>query len=375
MRCRLGVGVMVLVGLAVAQTASAAQWRTQFVPHPRQDVLRGVSCASKTECIAVGEGVGGSFADQWDGRRWSLQHAPGGDFKAVSCLSATACMAVGGYPSEWWDGTQWSVVPTPRKPNTELDAVSCSSDTACTAIGEKGLTGGGVGQGKAYALRWDGSRWSRERIPPPAHPVSTNRGQLLFSVSCSSATDCTAVGNYTKFNVGFRTLAERWNGRRWSRQRTPDYGAAPNSLYTDIGFGGVSCPSSKECIAVGGYTIERRPGSKVIAARWSDGRWSPQQIPNPGPVEICSSNFPCPSVSCPSVRVCIAVGSYDVGHGEEMFAERWNGSRWSRLRTPHLAPRGQPTFYGLSCTSATACVAVGSIYKHGNPVPLVERYS
>jgi hypothetical protein len=375
----VGVGLMVLVGLAMAQTASAAKWRTQFVPHSGQDVLNGVSCVSKTECIAVGDGYGGfgaSFVEQWNGSRWSLQQTSAAELNGVSCLSATACMAVGGYSAEWWDGTRWSGVPTPMKPNSELDAVSCSSATACTAVGRKGLTGtGGVEQGKSYAVQWNGSRWSKEPVPHAGHPVRKDDIQLLTAVSCSSATACTAVGNYQNFNLNARTLAERWNGRKWSPQRTPQYGTAPNWRSPWLAFGGVSCPSAKECIAVGSYTTNGGPGSRVIAARWSNGRWSPQQIPNPGRFNLCSSNFPCPSVSCPSARLCIAVGSYIVRHGEEMFAERWNGSRWSRLRTPNLPSRDQPTFYGLSCTSATACVAVGYIYKQGNPVPLVERYS
>lgn len=76
----------------------------------------------------------------------------------VSCVSATACTAVGNYlypspsdPSDYltgtlaesWDGTSWSVVPSPspspgidrRGPTPMLTGVSCISPATCTAAG------------------------------------------------------------------------------------------------------------------------------------------------------------------------------------------------------------------------------------------------
>jgi hypothetical protein len=66
----------------------------------------------------------------------------------VSCVSATACTAVGEYANragsvrtlvESWNGTAWSVVPSPNKgtvndPN-DLSWVSCVPASGCTAVG------------------------------------------------------------------------------------------------------------------------------------------------------------------------------------------------------------------------------------------------
>src|SRR6516225_2015622 len=53
-------------------------------------------------------------------------------------------------------------------------------------------------------------------------PNATVPGGQLESVSCSSANACTAVGT----NVGAKglnvTLAERWNGKTWQQQHTPN---------------------------------------------------------------------------------------------------------------------------------------------------------
>jgi hypothetical protein len=81
--------------------------------------------------------------------------------------------------------------------------VSCASATACTAVGDynNGTTG------VTLAERWNGSTWSIQPTPNPAGaPVS-----LLNGVSCASATACTAVGGYNNGTAGV-TLAERWNG-------------------------------------------------------------------------------------------------------------------------------------------------------------------
>jgi hypothetical protein len=62
----------------------------------------------------------------------------------VSCTSAAACTAAGDYTNsstyartliETWNGTRWSLVPSPnRRADSYLDGVSCTS-TACTTAG------------------------------------------------------------------------------------------------------------------------------------------------------------------------------------------------------------------------------------------------
>jgi hypothetical protein len=69
--------------------------------------------------------------------------------------------------------------------------VSCTSATACAAIGR--------GRRGTLAEIWNGKRWTIERLPKP------NRASL-FGVSCASATACIAVGSSSE-----ATLAERFS--------------------------------------------------------------------------------------------------------------------------------------------------------------------
>src|SRR5207245_1508478 len=108
-------------------------------------------------CASFGMGVGGkvdarigawsSLAEVWNGSTWSVVPSPNAGpsfqgFKAVSCVSATFCAAVGNYYTanfatlrtltELWDGTAWSIVPSPSPgANDPLLGVSCISPTSC----------------------------------------------------------------------------------------------------------------------------------------------------------------------------------------------------------------------------------------------------
>jgi hypothetical protein len=57
----------------------------------------------------------------------------------------------------------------------------------------------------------------------------------------------------------------------------------------------------------------------------------------------------------------MAVGSSEnTGHTNgEAFAELWNGSTWAIVATPNPTTGTQSALLGVSCTSATACTAVG----------------
>jgi hypothetical protein len=88
--------------------------------------------------------------------------------------------------------------------------------------------------------------------------------------------------------------------------------------------------------------------------------WMTQTTPGPsGPPDAALTG-----VSCVSATFCMAVGESDYGLdrtqeplGLETFAERWDGSAWTVIQTPVAGPN--PELKTVSCASATFCVAVG----------------
>jgi hypothetical protein len=170
----------------------------------------------------------------------------------------------------------------------------------------------------------------------------------LTAVSCSSANICTAVGHYlTKAGID-KALAERWNGSRWAVQRAR--GPAARRI---ADLSGISCTSAKACTAVGSY-VNRPDNILTLVERWNGRRWAIRPSPNPpGGSDLWA-------VSCTSVKACAAVGGDLNPAGNEVtLAERWNGMRWTIEPTPKLSGVPIAELFGVSCTSPTACTAVG----------------
>jgi hypothetical protein len=221
--------------------------------------------------------------------------------------------------------SRWTVQSTPnpaRASGSILWSVSCPSRRVCFAVGDYARST--TGYASPLAERWNGREWSIQRTALPGGA----KGGDLMSVSCPSSRACTAVGLYYNQDQTELTLAEHWNGVRWSIQPTPFDQAAS---YPQLD--GVSCSSRRACTAVGS-SLTGDPGySQMLAERWNGRKWSIQQPREPN----LGINPSLSSVSCPSSRVCTAVGAYASLRGTGLtLAERWNGVNWSIQRTPLL---------------------------------------
>jgi hypothetical protein len=373
-----GAAVAVLL-LANAAGAGASGWSIEHTPNPTgglDSILSGVSCASARACTAVGsyfdDTTTVTLAERWNGTKWSIKHTPnltgGSDsvLLGVSCASARACTAVGDYNNgtdtvtlaERWNGTKWSLLHTPNPSGASdsfLNSVSCASTSACTAVGGSFNGTDTV----TLAERWNGTKWSIQHTPKP----SGGSDIRLEGVSCVSTRACTAVGSY--FNgTTYVTLTERWNGTKWSIQHTPSpTGASFSELL------GVSCASARACSAVGDYN--NGTTRVTLAERWNGTKWSIQHTPSP----TGGSSIGFLGVSCASARACSAVGDYNNGTDTVTLAERWNGTKWSIQHTPNPTGASHSFLNNVSCASVRACTAVGDYNNGTTRVTLAERWT
>jgi len=215
-----------------------------------------------------------------------------------------------------------------------------------------------AGTGSALA---SGSVWTRETSPNVTVP-----GGRIESISCSSATACTAVGTNVD-TAGIKvTLAERWNGKIWRRQPTPNPpedtapGVAPDLL-------GVSCPALSFCAAVGAYSLG---GAQVsIAEVWKGHVWAQEPVPFVVGSESAEMN----QVSCTSARFCEAVGSYTPFGTPLALAATWNGTSW-RLQYPPAPPGSIVNLDAVSCVSPTFCEAWGGGTPSSPGPSVAERW-
>jgi hypothetical protein len=168
-------------------------------------------------------------------------------------------MAVGGSAAERWNGKTWSVqkLHFPDTVTPQLSGVSCTSASACTAIGASYINS----EDTAGAVeRWNGKTWSPQRL------AAARPNAVVGAVSCTANKACTVVGdaNETAAPPGGGTLAERWNGVRWSIEPSANTNGDPDSVSGAGELRGVSCTSSTACIAVGDYyTSDGRLASLV----------------------------------------------------------------------------------------------------------------
>jgi hypothetical protein len=242
----------------------------------------------------------------------------------------------------------WSIMSTPNAGRDQFAGVSCTSASACTAVGN--YVNSAFNQ-VTLAERWNGKAWTIQATP---NPVSDEN--YLYGVSCTSASVCTAAGYYDDPTTGNGvTMVQRWNGKAWAVQPTPTI------LGDSVGFSGVSCTSASACTAVGSYGNVDGSGG-TMAERWNGTTWVMQSIPNPNGTGVLTG------VSCTSAYACTAVGYYG---GYVTLAERWNGKAWVVQTTPNPSGATESFLEGVSCTSASVCTAAGSAAPGGT---LAERY-
>jgi hypothetical protein len=248
-------------------------WTVVSSPDPGSgsNVLDGVTCVSSTNCVAVGfdadaSGVDDSLVESWNGSVWTVTSSPSPDSAAnildgVTCTGASNCVAVGFEVAasgvsdtliETWNGSVWTVTPSPSpgSGDIELYAVSCTTASACVATGCD-TNASGVQQ--TLVESWNGSAWSVTSSPSPGTVAN-----FLSGVFCTSATSCVAVGLYAD-RRGV-TLIETWNGMTWSITHNPN----PATIDNGDGFSGVACATATACVAVGAYTDKAGYGQTLI---------------------------------------------------------------------------------------------------------------
>ncbi len=199
--------------------------------------------------------------------------------------------------------------------------------------------------------------WTLQSMPSPASST------WLEGMTCVAEPACVAVG---KEGLGTEKKAQTfmWNGSSWSATGQP-YPAETNkwSTLTDA-----SCTSALACTAVGRYRTEAWT-DKPYAARFT-GSWTIQTVPLPEGATWGALY----DVACTSVSACIAVGYYKNASGyAQTLAVAWDGTKWSLKSSPNTSPTKSNELLGVSCSSATACTAVG--YGEGLTAPLALRWN
>jgi hypothetical protein len=320
---------------ALAMAAYAATgWTAVSVPSTGNNViLLGASARTNSDAWAVGQQFVGAGQPQappvayhWNGTAWSLTPTPSlgsqyGALRSVSASSATDAFAVGftmiarrdyGTLIEHWNGSAWSV--------NSLDAITGFAAGLTGVVDLSPSNAWAVGESGSGGLieHWNGTAWSTVTLPDPAFTPSSGD-----AISADSATDIWIVGS--SINPATEaTIPEtlHYNGSAWSV-----VAAAQPAGQASATLGSVTAISSTDAWAVGEYTgSTSAPGGSTLIEQWNGSAWKIVPSPTPGAYPSLSG------VAARSASDVYAVGTNlpSVNGGpEQAMILRWNGSAWS----------------------------------------------
>jgi hypothetical protein len=231
------VGVQVVPSAKVHPAAEhwdGSAWTLVSTPFSGlgENALNGVSAVSSDDVWAVGywqpeKKVSAAFntlTEHWDGTSWSVVPSPtvpssgSNTLTSVTALSDHNVWAVGYYFDskgvrktliEHYDGADWSIVPSPN-PGGVSDALLGVTGVAAGDVWAVGFTSAGFGY-DALLLHYDGGDWTQ--VSGAADPSSAE--DVLAGVAQDGSGDVWAFG-YHVIGSDYRTLAEHWNGSSWS---------------------------------------------------------------------------------------------------------------------------------------------------------------
>jgi hypothetical protein len=172
---------------ALVEHWNGAKWTVTEPPAPPISILVGIGASGAGDLWAIGDTFSGTtsiaLVEHYDGTRWTTAHVPkaaGERLAGVSVVSSTDVWVSGSKPAPsgqgstrtlmlHFDGARWRVVVSPNRERTDganrnqtLNGVSLSSAGSGWAVGTYWLDGGE--HIKPMVARWDGARWTNDRL-------------------------------------------------------------------------------------------------------------------------------------------------------------------------------------------------------------------
>jgi hypothetical protein len=224
---------------------------------------------------------------------------------------------------EHWDGTAWSVIPSPNPEpplsggpvSNELYSVAAIAPDDVWAVGQSF----DYGASQTLVVHWDGVSWEVVHAPTPG------RYSVLRSVSAVAADDVWAVG--TRYVRGSQvTLAEHWDGVQWSAVPSPNDGPFVQELFR------VRAIAADDVWAVGYHNavFGTSQSFQTTILHWDGVTWS--VVPSPDMNELNNYLF---SVDGTAANDAWAVGFFDTGFELQTMVQHWDGRAWRVVPSPN----------------------------------------
>jgi hypothetical protein len=352
----LSLTVLVTAGSASAGPSSKTRrlvcdaWTPVPSPSPGSvSVLQDVADAGKDVAWAVGTtreeaGPVKTLIEQWDGSSWTVRPSPSpgdeeNELRSIDALSPADAWAVGVFYSsdydgeqplvEHWDGTAWATVDVPAPWPAYFNDVDAISANDVWVVGTFNPP-----DDISFPLteHWDGTAWTIVGAPLQDGPT------VLTGVSAVSSTDIWAVGyTYTQdYFYPEHPVTEHWDGAAWSIAPSPSPGSTSELVDVDT-------VDADHAWAIG------NSDAGFFGLRWDGVGWSLSPI--------SQDLYTLEDLAATGPNTVWAVGwRYDINGASRASAVRRSFQGWRP--TPGRSPAGTG-FYGIDAVSPTRLWAVG----------------
>lgn len=373
--------------------------------------FKAVDSLSPTDAWAVGatnlftsRTLKATLVQHWDGTRWSVSASPNRSglpssnvvnsnvLNAVDAISSNNVWAVGdtvlttpnndfagsGSLVEHYDGTSWTIVPSPNGvlPDFQffniLLGVSGTAADDVWAVGWNGFIDFG-GLHRPTIQHFDGTSWSlvNNQLPPIGNSA---QNVVLESVTAVARNDVWATGFYSDENTGPFThpLALHYDGTAWQVDNPVD--VTLSSTFNHVNLNVVKATASNDVWAVGNVSYTDTDGnnqSQALIEHWDGTQWQPVRSPAS------------PTGSAYTLAALAPFASDDIwalgtsgSDVDGQLLEHWDGTTWTVVPGPALDKHYNCGFFGAAATTGAA-QAVGACVSNDptvlpNVKPLAE---
>jgi hypothetical protein len=293
-------------------------------------------------------------AEHWDGSTWTLVSTPYSGLgenalNGVSAVSSDDVWAVGYWQpekkvsaafqtlTEHWDGTSWSIVPSPTEPSSGSNTLTSVTALSSHNVWAVGYYFSSKGVRKTLIEHYDGTNWSIEDSPDPG-----GVSDALLAVTGVSASDIWAVG-FTSAGFGYDALLLHYDGVSWTRAP----GASDPSSAEDV-LAGVAQDGSGNVWAFGYHVI----GSdyRTLVESWDGSGWSlsPSTNGTDGVVTVLRGG------SVVGSDVWAAGFDYRVSDGRyKEYTEHFDGSGWTSFPGAMSSTKDKSEMYSIAHVPGT----------------------
>ncbi len=341
-------------------TECVPSWTVEASPNvgSSDNQLRAVAAIATDDIWAVGYSGDNTVGFQsltmhWDGHTWSVVPSPNPSaylnfLDGVTAIASDDVWAVGNERFATfeghtlimhWDGSTWSVIPSPNADQGIYNYLNGVSATSANDVWEVGFYET-LFDNLTLTMHWDGSAWSL--VPSPNTNPTYN---YLYAVEAISANDVWAVGFFT--TTADHSLALHWDGSAWDVVAVPNMGSADNHLYA------VNAIAPDDIWAVGLFVEYGGPSrlEHSLTTHWDGSNWS--VVPSP---DVGTQTNTLNGVAALATDDVWAVGIYN-SSGDRSLTEHWDGTAWSVVSSPNVG--GRTWLLGVAALAADNVWSVG----------------